>query len=144
MVCSEPSKDRIAAQDQIINKGLPKHRPAKPDIHARKRFFRKDPNHLKPPHRKWYAKTGMEEAPDTTKDDTYDGETEIDEAAADLAVDDTEHEQPKIEPGQQPKGSFRTESHGLPKKRKPECFFKCSVCGMHKSTTKRLNAHFKR
>ena len=143
-VWSEPSKDRIAAQDQIVNKGLPKHRPAKPDIKSRKHFFCKDPNRLKPPHRKRYAKTDMEEVPDPTKDDTYGGETEIDEAVVDVAVDDTEQEQPKVEPGQQPKGSFWTESHGLPKKRKPEHFFKCSVCGTHKSTTKRFNVHFKR
>ena len=144
-VRSEPSQDRIAAQDQIVNKGLPKHRPAKPDIGSRKCFFRKDPNRLKPPHRKCYAKTeaDLEDEPDPIKDDIYSGETEIDEAAPDVAEDHDTQEQPKVEPSKQPKGSFYTESHGLPKKRKPEQFFRCSECGTHKSTTKRLNAHFK-
>ena len=86
-VRSEPSKDRIATQNQIVNKGLPKHRPAKPDIQSRKRFFHKDPNHHKPPHRKRYAKTDLDEVPVSnnepgpTLDDMYGGETEIDEAA---------------------------------------------------------------
>ena len=39
-VMSEPSKDRIAAQEKIDSKGKPKHKPAKPDIgHTRKHRY---------------------------------------------------------------------------------------------------------
>ena len=114
-VMSEPSKDRIAAQEKIDSKGKPKHKPAKPDIgRARKwHFFRKDPSLHPPPHRKKYATDNNKQAPASDTDDIYGGETEVDEP---LKSDPPSDASVPVDSPVNRKGKFRTRSHGLPKK----------------------------
>ena len=137
-VMSEPSKDRIAAQEKIISSGKPKYKPAKPDISnpKKKRFFRKDPTSHPPRHRKKYAADPTEQELGNDMNDIYGGETEIDESA----IDDTSSTRT---PPNNLKGKFYTKSHGLPRKKKRVRYFTCGVCGTRKASTQDLNRHFK-
>ena len=118
-----PSSSRIAAQEGIRRRDLPKGKPSTLIIPSH-RFTTKDPSHSTPVHRR---KPKVE----------LTSETET--------VTPVPNEPPNDEPSEEstPKGSFVTESHGL-KKYKPERWFKWPVCGIHKGTTHRLNDHYKR
>ena len=70
-------------------------------------------------------------------DDIYGGDTEIDEPSNDDSSGNASI------PTTNPKGKFRTRSHGLPKKKKRVRFFTCGVCGTRKTSTHDLNRHFK-
>ena len=115
-VPKEPSKERIAAQQQIIENDFPKGRPPRPQI-VRKTFATKDPSRSKPSHRR-------------------DIKTEVQTAQKDLT-----NTEPI--PSNTLRGAFETVDHRL-KKYKQERYFKCPVCDIHKGTTSRLNDHFKR
>ena len=139
-VMSEPSNDRIAAQEKIkINSnGKPKYRPTKPDISksTKKRFFRKDPSLHPPPHRKRYATDHDEQELKNNTEDIYGGDTEIDEPTQDDSSGTNT-------PPNKLKGKFHTRSHGLRRKKKRMRFFTCGVCGTRKTSTHDLNRHFK-
>ena len=133
-VPSEPSKDRIAAQQEIITNDKLKGKLAAPKLSGRKNFIKKDPSKSKPTHRHINAlKTEQEsEQPPTEDNDNVD-------------IEDGE---PNLDANSEPKdntvkcGSFKTTDHSL-KKHKEEHYFRCPVCGIHKGTTSHLNDHFK-
>ena len=121
-VSSAPSSSRMAAQDEIHRRNLPKGKPSTPVVPACK-FTTKDPSHSIPVHQR-----NLKVEPPSDLDTV-------------MPIPD-EHDEPEEEPVT-PKGSFATENHGL-KKYKPDRWFKCPICGIHKGTTHRLNNHYKR
>ena len=121
-VSSAPSSSRIAAQDEIHRRDLPKGKPSTPVVPACK-FTTKDPSRSIPVH--W---RNLKVKPPSDLDTVMPIPDEHDEPEEELVT---------------PKGSFATENHGL-KKYKPDRWFKCPVCGIHKGTTHRLNDHYKR
>ena len=122
-VSTTPSSSRMAAQEEIRHRDLPTGKPSTLIIPAR-RFTTKDPSRSTPVHQR---KPKVEPSSDTE------------------TVTPVPDKQPDEEPpgNVTPKGSFAIENHGL-KKYKPERWFKCPVCGIHKGTTHRLNDHYKR
>ena len=126
-VSSEPSADRIATQRRI-NKTpgvpMPIISPDSDRGRLQKRFSRKDPSTSKPVHRN-KRQIADPPIPDNTTPTTP------------TPTPPPSPDKPK------PKGKFSTTEHKLIK-HKPTRFFKCPICGMHKSTVSKLNAHFKR
>ena len=112
-------------KDEICCRDLPKGKPSTPVVPAH-RFTTKDLSRSTPVH---WRKPKVEPPidPDTVTP---------------IPDDHNEHEE-KPQENVTPKGSFATENHGL-KKYKPDRWFKCLVCGIHKGTTHRLNDHYKR
>ena len=118
-VPSAPSNDRIAAQG-AKNKPPQRHHPV-PLLAPNKRFHRKDPSSTKP-----LTRSKALHALD--KVETLDPH-------APLPTPPDNNQQP-------PKGVFKTTKHGIVK-HKNTCYFLCPVCGIHKSTTSKLNVHYR-
>ena len=126
-VSSAPSSSRIAAQDEIRHRDLPKGKPSTPVVPAH-RFTMKDPSRSTPVHRR----KPKVEPPSNPDPDTFT-----------LVPDEQDEHEANPQDSVTPKGSFAMENHGL-KKYKPDRWFKCPVCGIHKGTMHRLNDHYKR
>ena len=105
----------------------------------RKHFHRKDPGNT--PY--------IRRSTSTLKTDTDQDDQGVSDHGENLDADTTGGEgnqeakpstsgESKITPGK-----FQTEEHGI-WKFKVQCYFKCPVCGIHKTSTMKLNAHFKR
>ena len=99
-VSSAPSSNRIAAQDEIHRRDLPKGKPSTPVVPACK-FTMKDPTRTIPVHQR---KPKVEPDPDPDTVTPVPDEQDVQDIVT-------------------PKGSFATEDHGL-KNYKPERWFK--------------------
>ena len=101
-----------------------------PENDRKCRFHTKNPERVKPPCCRSPIKTRSNSIKE--EDDTSE---HPDEAPLPPSL-------PATDPAKL-KGTFNTTSHVLVK-HKPVHYFKCPICGMHKSTILKLNAHFKR
>ena len=136
-VPSEPSKECIAAQQEIVSNDKPKGKPAAPKLGVRRHFTTKDPSKSKPTHRrKNVLDTDKRcESPSALIENDGDENSENDTKPNPNVNSDPKDNSVKC-------GSFKTTDHNL-KKHKEEHYFRCPVCGIHKGTTSHLNDHFK-
>ena len=129
-VPSYPSADRQAAQKLISGtKGEPMPFQS-PETDRKRRFYTKNPERAKPTHRRSTIRTRSKSAQDI---DTIDDNTD----------ETTPPPMPVPSDPVKSKGTFNTTSHVLAKHTTIR-YFKCPVCGMHKTTILKLNTHFKR
>ena len=142
-VKKEPSSSRIAAQQEIIKKKAPKLSVGKTVSNSvdvpkpkpkPKKFFWKNPRRMIPVHRCTYSTRSK---PSETEDDP----------ALDTTTTPPSDTTPKVSPPTlpkpKPKGKLVTTDHTLQRFKK-ECYFRCLVCLIHKTTTFKLNKHYKR
>ena len=99
-----------------------------------KKFFRKNPSQMRPIHRRTYStRSKISETEDDPVPDT----------STPLPTDSTSKVSSLTSPKPTPKGKLVTTDHTLQKFKK-ECYFRCPVCFIHKTTTFKLNEHYKR
>ena len=125
-VSSAPSSGQIAAQEKIRKHDFPKGKRAAPIIPPW-RFVTKDPSKSKPVHGrkpKVEPKTELVSPNHNVDDNDTEPVTPVPDEVSDSV----------------PKGAFNTTNQL--KKFKPERYFKCPKCGIHKGTTQWLNEDY--
>ena len=137
-----PSADRINAQN-IINStpGTPNLVVSLEQDRQKKRFFRKDPLKVKPAHCKTASSVRNEEQKENLDDQQQPQTEPNDEDKSDEEKND--QKKTNADEDVKPKGVFNTTKHSLVK-HKTVRYFKCPMCGIHKTTVLKLNDHFKR
>ena len=131
LVPTSPTSARIVAQG--VKSEPPKNRHPVPLLPPNKHFHRKDPSKAKPISRGNQQCTSSNEVPDS-------------EPALDIdppTPNDNNNQNKPVNLEVKPEGVFKTTKHGI-KKHKDKRYFKCPSCGIHKSSTSKLNDHYKR
>ena len=132
-----PSADRINTQNIISSTpGTPKPILSPEQDRGRKRFFRKDPWKVKPAHRQSNILNLKLEQTENQEDQPLPQPPIV-------PNDENNNTKKKSDEHVKPKGVFNTTKHGLVK-HKTVRYFKCPICGIHKTMVLKLNDHFKR